>query len=255
MVALEVYGLWFMVYKIRFEADYSMDDRQQGDVQRLWATYCFLSFWFSNQIQSARKLTMSFVNLATHAISAGAHLQHQATSLWSKTHRSESGSGTSGGNDFTHCCVLLLKLLAKSSNLIWLKLSGTADLLLHLKSNPHETYVWFYLAKTMGSADPLAPAGGRESILRARDKKHILYFPAYFAETFNCLCAKTRKIKISIRGTRRQGSTTVWIQVQSLRQKVGRGVFQLSWTLGHQTTPRRPRKSWTQIQIDVNRKT
>ena len=55
------------------------------------------------------------------------------------------------------------------------------------------------------SADPLAPAGGRESILRARDKKHILYFPAYFAETFNCLCAKTRKIKISIRGTRRQG--------------------------------------------------
>ena len=31
------------------------------------------------------------------------------------------------------------------------------------------------------SADPLAPAGGRESILRARDKKHILYFLAYFA--------------------------------------------------------------------------
>ena len=55
------------------------------------------------------------------------------------------------------------------------------------------------------SADQLTPAGGRESILRARDKKHFLYFPAYFAETFNCLCAKTRKIKISIRGTRRQG--------------------------------------------------
>ena len=53
------------------------------------------------------------------------------------------------------------------------------------------------------SAVPLAE--GRGSILRARDKTHILFFPTYFAETFNCLCAKTRKIKISIRGTRRQG--------------------------------------------------
>ena len=55
--------LWFMVYQIRLNADFSMDDRQQGDVQRLRAsTYCFLSFRFSNQIQNIDNAICQFGN-------------------------------------------------------------------------------------------------------------------------------------------------------------------------------------------------
>ena len=36
--------LWFMVYQIILNADYSIADRQQGGVQRLLATYYFISF-------------------------------------------------------------------------------------------------------------------------------------------------------------------------------------------------------------------
>ena len=62
--------LWLMVYQIILNADYSIADRQQGGVQRLLATYCFLSFRYF-QIRF-RALTMSFINLATNTISAGA---------------------------------------------------------------------------------------------------------------------------------------------------------------------------------------
>ena len=52
--------LWFMVYQIRLNADFSMDDRQQGDDQRLRAsTYCLLRL---NQIQNFDNAVCQFSN-------------------------------------------------------------------------------------------------------------------------------------------------------------------------------------------------